>query len=375
MVLESEDGRNQIVLENSARVRSSREAVMAAVARNVAALSVENLEALERRFSELTAGPQHAGRETDPRDLVLLIQALKAAVHATRAVAAAVPGTDEFVLAKATQKGALQLAQFRTHLARTGMRDEDAWSFRMYGRRPGETPHEVRADLRHPGRTRSANLLTLVVLHGHKVPQLLAGPSLKPDVFHRNLQQLAASLATIGLWNRRHGLPLPETVIQGTAPLYPLLAVIKAGSQRRAVRIAGREAAKVRNQLLRLLEQALADRQDGRRQGALTAHDFPVRVGTGLRESTPGQRTDGWQISIDVDADRYAKPLPPRERRAFLWRSTDQALVRARPATPAEARATRPATPGAAGLTASASEVRTPSSSCVRRAGPGACGL
>ncbi|BBC97772.1 hypothetical protein SRO_6596 [Streptomyces rochei] len=301
VVLGSEDGRHQITLENFARRAHVASIVKSAVARNLRHATPDGFHKLHEAIGgELESARRSAADEAQVKRLerhLALADALARAVDAREARNATTEGSPEAVAADAAYEKAVKVAEACMKQASELAKGSDLWHFRMFSQRPGESMHEVSADLLTNEPSAEANPLTSVIVHGHRLPQVDIG-------FREGSRQISreegrklnyvAELATrTGLWNHHNGLPLPRITVtgRGNARRPTLGGVLPEAARQRAEAVHG--------ELRDRLDRYLINYQHGIAQRRLTAADFPVAVST--EHPTPGgDREQGRRTTVAV---------------------------------------------------------------------------
>ncbi|WP_406398019.1 hypothetical protein OH805_03650 [Streptomyces sp. NBC_00879] len=216
VVLMSEDGRSQITLENHARVGGTRAALNETVRQNLSRNSLDQLleteAALRKQLEEFApqdrTGPAAATVEA------------RLALATALVLAKLAQGAPEGSEARAKEEEAVLRAVYKVRRASSISDGSDQWYFRMCSKRPGESFHDLNAQLASSGPTAEANPLTAVLLHGHRFPPK-GTVSFAPDSTTVDREQmfklryLADMLARVGVWNAEQGLPLPSLTIAG----------------------------------------------------------------------------------------------------------------------------------------------------------------
>lgn len=166
VVLMSEDGRSQITLENHARVGGTRAALNETVRQNLSRNSLDQLleteAALRKQLEEFApqdrTGPAAATVEA------------RLALATALVLAKLAQGAPEGSEARAKEEEAVLRAVYKVRRASSISDGSDQWYFRMCSKRPGESFHDLNAQLASSGPTAEANPLTAVLLHGHRFP-------------------------------------------------------------------------------------------------------------------------------------------------------------------------------------------------------------
>ncbi|WP_405804152.1 hypothetical protein OG729_03290 [Streptomyces sp. NBC_00210] len=224
VVLASEDGRSQITLENHSRVNLTREAIRRTVRRNLTACSMEQLlateAALRQQLEEYAPQDRTSPEAATVEARLALATALVAAQRAAENCFGLAQGTPGLAAARAEEEQALIRAAYRVRKASPLLDGSDQWYLRMAGKRPGESFHDLNAQLLSSESSAEANPLTLVVLHGHKLPRqetvsFAAGDRTVEREQMFKVRSLADTMARVGIWNAGQGLPMPGLTITG----------------------------------------------------------------------------------------------------------------------------------------------------------------
>ncbi|MGW2855386.1 hypothetical protein ACWDAZ_26400, partial [Streptomyces sp. NPDC001215] len=318
VVLSSEDGKHQITLENFARRAQIAGTMRSVVAENLTSTSPNGFRRLHAAVSD-ELDRQRAGGADDATLRRLgrhldLVDALTKAADARRAVGTTAPGSPQEAAAMAEYERTVKVAEARMKQAADLPKGSELWHFRMFSQRPGETMHEVSADLLSSVPSAEANPLTSVIVHGHRLPQVDIGfdqgSRQISKVEARKLTYVAEHVVRAGLWNHRNGLPLPRLTVTGRGNnRRPTLGgVFPDGAQGRADAVHG--------ELRDRLDRHLINYQHGSAQPHLTAADFPITVTT---ERTPssGDPEHGRRTTVTVHDPRQgdapaAAPTHPR---------------------------------------------------------------
>ncbi|PWI42165.1 hypothetical protein [Streptomyces sp. ICBB 8177] len=316
VVLSSEDGAHQMTLENFARRAQITAMVRAAVTHNVETITSDGFRklrtAVERQLQARKAqGTDEAaiGRLSRHLDLV---DALAKARQAMRTADSLPEGSPDHRTAAAAYEHALKIASARMKQAADLPKGSELWHFRMFSRRPGETMHEVSADLLTSRPSAEANPLTAVIVHGHRLPQISVGfdegSRQLSKVEARKLTYVAEHVVRAGLWNHHNGLPLPRITVtgRGNSRRPTLGGALPNGAQARADT--------VREELRDRLDRFLINYQHGSPQPHLTAADFPLTVTT-ERASANSDAAAGRQTTVTVHdprKDDVPTAVPPR---------------------------------------------------------------
>ncbi|MFD8720126.1 hypothetical protein ACFV2H_19455 [Streptomyces sp. NPDC059629] len=309
VVLASEDGKHQITLENFARRAQIAGTMRSVVAENLTRTSPNGFRRLhaavgdeldrQRARGADEATLKRLGRHLD------LVDALTKAADARRAVGATAPGSPQEAAARAEYERTVKVAEARMKQAADLPKGSELWHFRMFSQRPGETMHEVSADLLSSTPSAEANPLTSVIVHGHRLPQVDIGFDQGSrqinKVEARKLTYVAEHVVRAGLWNHHNGLPLPRLTVtgRGTNRRPTLGGVFPDSAQVRADT--------VHRELRDRLDRHLINYQHGSAQPHLTAADFPVRVTT-----EQGSRTT---VSVHDPRQGDAPAAPPTRSR------------------------------------------------------------
>ncbi|MYU08039.1 hypothetical protein GTY81_30045 [Streptomyces sp. SID8366] len=305
VVLASEDGRHQITLENFARRAHVAAIVKSAVARNLRHATPDGFHKLHEAIGdELDSARTGAADEARVKRLerhLALADALAKAVDARAARDATAEGSPEGVAADAAYDKAVKVAEARMKQASELTKGSELWHFRMFSQRPGETMHEVSADLLTNNPSAEANPLTSVIVHGHRLPQVDIGfregsRQISRDE-GRKLNYVAELATRTGLWNHHNGLPLPRITVtgRGNARRPTLGGVLPEAARQRAEAVHG--------ELRDRLDRYLINYQHGVAQRRLTAADFPVAVST-EHPAPGGDREQGRVTTVAVHDHR-----------------------------------------------------------------------
>ncbi|MFF7189960.1 hypothetical protein ACFZAR_33075 [Streptomyces sp. NPDC008222] len=348
VVLSSEDGKHQITLDNIARRAWIAYNMRLVVAENLTSTSPNGFRRLHAAISD-ELDRQRAGGADEVTLKKLgrhldLVDALTKAADARRTVGTTTLGSPQEATAMAEYERTVKVAEARMKQAADLPKGSDLWRFRMFSQRPGETMHEVSADLLSSAPSAEANPLTSVIVHGHRLPHVDIGfdqgSRQISKVEARKLTYVAEHAVRAGLWNHHNGLPLPRITVTGRSNNHrPTLGgVFPDGAQGRA------DA--VHRELRDRLDRHLINYQRGSAQPHLTAADFPVTVTT---ERTPpsGDPEHGRRTTVTVHDPRQgdAPTAPPtRSRRG----SADTDVLPRTPRSPQEQQHTAQPQPQAA---------------------------
>ncbi|WP_222443441.1 hypothetical protein [Streptomyces misionensis] len=337
VVLASEDGKHQITLENFARRAHITGIVKSAVSENLRHTSADGFRSLHRAVSdELDRARAAGGDEARIRRLdrhLALVDALTRAADARQQIAGTVRHSPEHERAVEEFEKARRAAEARMKQAAELSKGSDLWHFRMFSQRPGETMHEVSADLLTSDRSAEANPLTSVIVHGHRLPQIdirfREGSRQIGKDEGRKLNYVAELATRTGLWNHHNGLPLPRITVtgRGNARRPTLGGVLPDTARQRAEAVHG--------ELRDRLDRYLINYQHGSLQPRVTAADFPVTVTT---ERTPagGDKDQGRRTTVAVhDTRPAAEEVSPRAPKAP---PRQQPPAEDRPQAPAQSR-------------------------------------
>ncbi|MGM9444402.1 hypothetical protein ACTAF0_29765 [Streptomyces murinus] len=305
VVLGSEDGRHQITLENFARRAHVAAIVKSAVAHNLRHATPDGFHKLHEAIGrELESARRSATDEAQVKRLerhLALADALARAVDARQARDATTEGSPEGVAADAAYEKAVKVAEARMKQASELAKGSDLWHFRMFSQRPGESMHEISADLLTNEPSAEANPLTSVIVHGHRLPQVDIGfregsRQISRDE-GRKLNYVAELATRTGLWNHHNGLPLPRITVtgRGNARRPTLGGVLPEAARQRAEAVHG--------ELRDRLDRYLINYQHGISQRRLTAADFPVAVTT-EHPAPGGDREQGRRTTVAVHDPR-----------------------------------------------------------------------
>nr|WP_145489527.1 MULTISPECIES: hypothetical protein [Streptomyces] len=384
VVLASEDGKHQITLENFARRAHVAAIVKSAVARNLRHATPDGVHKLHEAIGdELDSARTGAADEAQVKRLerhLALADALARAVDAREARDAIPQHGPGRADADAAYEKAVKVAEARMKQASELTKGSDLWHFRMFSQRPGESMHEVSADLLTSAPSAEANPLTSVIVHGHRLPQVDIGfregsRQISRDE-GRKLNYVAELATRAGLWNHHNGLPLPRITVtgRGNARRPTLGGVLPEAARQRAEAVHG--------ELRDRLDRYLINYQHGIAQRRLTAADFPVAVST--EHPTPGgDREQGRRTTVavhdprpqDTTADPTTAPpsssseAAPRAPRAprTEHRPTEQPQpAPVRPHRPAEQPSAQPHHPATAPAPAPATTPAAPPPSSYR---------
>ncbi|NUP39429.1 MAG: lonely Cys domain-containing protein, partial [Streptomyces sp.] len=310
VVLASEDGTHQISLENqsltSARANRRRGAVRA----NLDSLGPDELRQtaaeLRREIERQqdTGGDEHLA---ELRDYEKLTKALIKVREAEEAVRAAPEGSEERAGAERALELATRVAVFGLGEVGPVIPGKRHWYLRMYGRRPGESVHDVYADLLGDAPSKVANPLTAVALRGHHTaPASITFPERAvevPEHGRKGIENLARVAALTAVWNVDHQLRLP------------IFKVIVEGGER-GHDGAGKARARAVAALYRThLDTELERLQDGSAGPRITAGNFTVEYYSG--PSTVGTGRDTLSFTFD---DRRGGPRHLATRAPALLR-------------------------------------------------------
>ncbi|MFC8879491.1 hypothetical protein ACFUAE_32505, partial [Streptomyces ardesiacus] len=348
VVLASEDATHQITLENETH---SRPAVPDA---ELDAIVEDNLdrhgdglkrlaETAERRLADARRDGADPARTARLADLARAARALAEVHDAEQIPFYFDEDRPEHALALREVDRARARAREAVRAAAPLLDPKDQWYFRAYGKRPGESAHEVNAALLSQDAPALANPLTMVVLHGHaprphqRTIRFAREQHGLPEGADGTIDALARTLARTGLWNRANGLPAP--------------AVTVTGHGNRSQAVARKRAEAVGRALGARLAQILAASQQGMPGTPLAVRDF----GLTLEAKRVRGATDpdaGRVVSVDIDDHRRVAPATPADGTA------------APPPTagvPADARPTAPGPGGTASTEGTASPEGTAS--------------
>ncbi|MFH8342109.1 hypothetical protein [Streptomyces sp. AM6-12] len=310
VVLASEDGRHQITLENFARRAHVAAIVKSAVAHNLRQTGPDGFhrlhEAIADELDSARTGTADATRTKRLERHLALADALAKAADAREVRDATAAGSPERTAAGTAYDKAVMVAEARMKQAAELSKGSDLWHFRMFSQRPGETMHEVSADLLTSDPSAEANPLTSVIVHGHRMPRVdiefREGSRQISRDEGRKLNYVAELATRAGLWNHHNGLPLPRITVtgRGNARRPTLGGVLPEAARQRAEAVHG--------ELRDRLDRYLINYQHGSSQGRLTAADFPLEVTT--ERATPGgDRTQGRRTTVAVD-DPHPEDTP-----------------------------------------------------------------
>ncbi|WP_211303332.1 lonely Cys domain-containing protein [Streptomyces milbemycinicus] len=310
VVLASEDGADQITLENHSRKLYMKSLLSWMVEENQDRSTAEDWWRLEtglrRRIEEAERDGASAGELERLRGYLKVAEALLAVDRATADRDEQVRGTPEHAAAQGELDRALGRAQAAIKRAASLVRSEDMWYFRMFSGRQGESMHEVNGDLLSDGPSAEVNPLTAVVVHGHRItPKTLTVENTRQLTADQNrfiINDLAATLARVGLWNHAHGLPLPDITITARDNVRDS----KAGG--RAKDSGPWRAEAVATALRERLAEHLDRLQSGQGRPRVTADQFPITPVS--RTARPGRdiaRTH--QVGITADDHRGSAPM------------------------------------------------------------------
>ncbi|MFI1400899.1 toxin glutamine deamidase domain-containing protein [Streptomyces sp. NPDC020681] len=324
VVLSSEDGGHQVTLENFTRRRTMSRQMSTVVQANLRRSPLVSLKQLETTADDKLRRAEDDGLTGDElrklRGYRALAQALVGAKKAGEDLSAALPGTQEYAEAERVRDLAVKGAAQRMRQASALVEGKERWHFRMFSRRPGETMHEVSAQLLTIAPSDHANPLTTVIVHGHQIPPQ---QTIRFDEgSHRvgreemfKIDHVARHLATVGLWNRSQGLPLPQATVTsyGSSRLPNLSGMLPNTSPSRAVTI---------ERVLREgLDRVLHERQRTTAGPRLIAHDFKITTvhvrGTARRREatievalTAKRQTETVGVAAGVRLPRTAQTGP-----------------------------------------------------------------
>ncbi|MFE4690582.1 lonely Cys domain-containing protein, partial [Streptomyces sp. NPDC056749] len=300
VVLASEDGSDQISLENHARASQRNHRHRRAAQANLRNHDLAELREIASRLRQEIEGQPDEGAEkqvTELRGYLDLTLALVRAKQAQADMHAAPAGSPERAAAEKTLEGATRAAALRIGQLEPVIAGKHQWYMRMYSQRPGESAHDTNAELLEDRPAAEANPLTAVVLRGQQalpVPVVFEkGSQQTPEGATHSLRYLAKVVARAALWNESNGLPLPDVQVTG----------------RRGGRLIGRDIAKVRADAVAAsfrqeLATALAALQDGTPQPHLTADRFTVDpVSVRDRRTSTGDSASS-TVNITVDDHR-----------------------------------------------------------------------
>ncbi|MEU2303815.1 hypothetical protein ABZ586_03930, partial [Streptomyces misionensis] len=334
VVLSSEDGRHQITLENFARRAHVASIVKTAVSETLRHGTPDGFRKLHRAVTaELDRVRSGGADEAQIKRLerhLSLVDALTRTADARQKVDGAAPGTPEHASAAAEFDKALKAAEARMKQASELAKGSDLWHFRMFSQRPGETMHEVSADLLTSDRSAEANPLTAVIVHGHRLPKIDIGfregsRQIGKDE-GRKLNYVAELATRTGLWNHHNGLPLPRITVtgRGNTRRPTLGGVLPDAAQQRAQAVHG--------ELRDRLDRYLINYQHGSPRQRLTAADFPVTVTT-ERPSRGGDQEQGRRTTVAVhdarsDHSEVSPRAPRRQQTPTESRTPAQARTR-----------------------------------------------
>ncbi|MET7290353.1 protein-glutamine glutaminase family protein [Streptomyces sp. NPDC005573] len=225
VVMASENGEAQVALENFSRSSDIHHRLRRIIDGNLRAATEESLRNLHTLLGERIEDARREGADPSSADRLSGYQRFAGALADIKAAEAGIarltPGTRQHDEARSRLDTTWKHAEGRLKKVASVIPGEHLWHFKMYSKRPGETPHEVNGALLPGQQGATANPLTAVTLHGQRIytahqkiwfddgADTPSGHSL--DTINR----IAVALARIGLWNAAHGLPLPQVTITG----------------------------------------------------------------------------------------------------------------------------------------------------------------
>ncbi|MGW5368849.1 lonely Cys domain-containing protein, partial [Streptomyces sp. NPDC004011] len=301
VVLASEDGSHQISLENHARVSQRNHRHRRAVQANLRNHDLDELRETAAQLRQEIGRQEQADTDehlAELRGYLDLTFALIRAKQAQTEMQAAPAGSPERAEAEKRLEAATRAAASRIGNLEPVIPGKHQWYMRMYSQRPGESAHDINAELLEDKPAAEANPLTAVVLRGQQaLPVSVSfdkGDQQTPEGSRNAIRHLAKVVARTGLWNTANGLPLPDVTVSG----------------QRNARIGGRDFSKARAEAVaasfrRELADALAALQEGTPGPHLTADRFtvdPVSV-RGRRPSLIGG--DAGSASVDITVEDH----------------------------------------------------------------------
>ncbi|TWP43176.1 hypothetical protein FKR81_42845 [Lentzea tibetensis] len=280
VVLSSEDGNDQVTLENFNRPPGHKATINAAIDKNLDVYRGQ----FETILNDLKNQPDTAD-ESQRRQIKAKIELATALRDLERYTA---EGDQRQARSARTSAG--------RHLNSLGglAQPQDLWHFRMYSNQPGQTFHEQRALLYSDRPSRLVNPLTAVVVGGHgpRVPRAVAfqkrSTVLTPQG-RSTVRKAAAEQARDAVWRRNNRLDLAtvEFIGHGNGTWPRRDATAKLTAKLRAEVVA--------KQYKEDLQAALARLQEGR-QNPITIDDIQFT-------ETPAGRTHGEDASPGVKAE------------------------------------------------------------------------
>ncbi|MCO5991695.1 hypothetical protein NE235_36850, partial [Actinoallomurus spadix] len=317
VVLQSEDGKTQITLENHARKASPAwEAVRReTVEANLSNYTLDELKQITEALKERRA--QHGGDSTDPvrKELNGYFYAAGALVRAKEAqerVLSTAEGSAERAAAEAALdkqiRGVISGLENLEEVLGQLIPVKRQWYMRMLSKRPGESMHDVSAGLLEPGPASVANPLTSVVLLGHYLSPAPVRFMAGAEVDKNHLISFVRVVAKVGLWNHDHRIDLPSVTITG-----PATARGRWSEQTEAAETA----------FLELLDGELQERQADSEGPHLTAGHFMITKTAGDTVTVSFDDHRGGPRRVDTrgaQREDRAEPGPQTRRRRWLDR-------------------------------------------------------
>ncbi|MGC0361510.1 hypothetical protein RKD25_008885 [Streptomyces sp. SAI-124] len=342
VVLASEDGAHQVTLENETHSRSELPAELLddVVDENLDRYGEDELlrmaEMAGRRADEARRGGADEAGRARLESFARVARALADLHQAEQLLFYFDEERPEYALAQREIAEARSRAREQIRAAAPVLDSKDLWYFRAYSKRPGESAHEVNAELLSENAPAFANPLTTVVVHGHaprrghRIIRFEERRHALSDVHAGTIDGLARTLARVGWWNRAHGLPMPSVTITGYGNRS------QSSGQNRADAVGKALGAK----LAEVLNASQADVSGPR----LSVRDFALTL-SAKRARSAADPAHGRIVTVEID-DHRAVPVEVPESFGQTAVAGEPALTEApapEPTTTAETEDARPA--------------------------------